>query len=244
MATIVLVPGAGLGGWAWDQVAPPLRDAGHDVRPVTLTGLADDGGGPAGARADLSRHVADLVELLERDDLREVVLVGHSFSGLAISGAAAAVPERIAKLVYLDASLPVDGVSAFAAAGEEFEQAIVAAVEAGGDPDRIPWFGDDQLDAYYDGHEITPEQSAAIRARTPGHPLATMRESLDGIAAAGGVPRVYVTCLRRAFPSPVGDDTPGWEHATLDAGHWPMLTRPRETAELLDALAREAVAAG
>lgn len=238
MATIVLVPGAGLGGWAWDQVASLLEAEGHEVHPVTLTGLADDGDGAAGGRADLSRHVADLVELLEREDLRDVVLVGHSFSGLAISGAAAKAPERIARLVYLDASLPADGVSAFEAAGPEFEQAILAAVEAGGDPDRIPWFGDEQLDAYYDGHEITPEQSAAIRDRSPGHPLATMREALDGLQDAGGVPRVYVTCLRRAFPSPIGDDTPGWDHATLDAGHWPMLTRPRETAAMLDRLAR------
>jgi pimeloyl-ACP methyl ester carboxylesterase len=238
MATIVLVPGACLGGWAWDRVAPPLRDAGHDVRQVTLTGLADDGDGEAGARADLSTHVADLVGLLERDDLRDVVLVGHSFSGLAVSGAAAAVPERVARLVLLDATLPVDGSSAFAAAGPEFEQAIVAAAAAGGDPDRVPWFADEQLDTYYPGHELSAEQREAIRARTPGHPIATMREALDGLEAAGGVPRVYVSCLRRAFPSPVGDDTPGWEHATLDAGHWPMFTRPRETAALLAELAR------
>jgi len=238
MATIVLVPGACLGGWAWEKVAPTLRSAGHDVRPVTLTGLADDGDGAAGARADLSTHVADLVGLLERDDLRDVVLVGHSFSGLAVSGAAAAVPERVARLVLLDATLPVDGRSAFEAAGPEFEQAIVAAVAAGGDPDRIPWFTDEQLDTYYPGHELSTEQREAIRARTPGHPLATMREALDGLEAAGGVPRVYVSCLRRAFPSPVGDDTPGWDHATLDAGHWPMFSRPEETAALLTELAR------
>ncbi|MBB4663545.1 alpha/beta fold hydrolase [Conexibacter arvalis] len=237
MATIVLVPGACLGAWAWSRATPLLQEAGHDVRPVTLTGLGRDEPAAA-ARADLSTHVADLVDLLERDDLRDVVLVGHSFSGLAISGAAAAAPERIARLVYLDATLPVDGRSAFDAAGPEFEQAILAAVAAGGDPDRVPWFADEQLDAYYAGHELTAADREWIRAETPGHPLATFREPLDGVEAAGGVERTYVTCLRRAFPSPIGDDTPGWEHATLDAGHWPMISRPRETAALLDALAR------
>lgn len=240
MATIVLVPGACLDASAWSRVTPLLEAAGHHVRPVTLTGLGDDDADAAAV--GLSTHVGDLVALLEREDLRDVVLVGHSYSGLAVSGAAAAVPERIARLVLLDATLPVDGLSAFAAAGPEFEQAILAAAEAGGDPDRLPWFTDEQLDLYYAGHELNGQDRAAIRAGSPGHPLATFREALDGIEAAGGVPRVYVTCLRRTFPSPVGEDTPGWGHATLDAGHWPMFTRPRETAAVLDALARETAA--
>lgn len=241
MATIVLVPGAGLGGWAWSRVTPLLEAVGHDVRAVTLPALdSDDGADPRAV--DLSACIDHLVALLERDDLREVVLVGHSFAGLVVSGAAAAVPQRIARLVFLDAMLPVDGVSALAAGGPEFEREILAAVEAGGDPARLPWFTDAQLDLYYAGHELSAEDRAAIRAGV-GHPLATMREACDGLEAAGGVPWTYVTCLRRSFPSPVGDDTPGWSHATLDAGHWPMFTEPQATAELLGALAREAVAA-
>lgn len=233
MATIVLVPGACLGGWAWARVTPLLEQAGHAVHPLTLTGLDPTDRCIDGAQIDLSTHVADVVAALERDDLREVVLVGHSFGGLAISGAAARVPERIARLVYLDASLPVSGVSAFAAAGPEFEQAIVAAAEAGGDPSRVPWFDDATLDRYYPGNEISPADRAWLRAAAAGHPLATMREALDLPDAR--LPRTYVTCTRRLFPGPIDDDTPGWDHVALDAGHWPMVTRPAETAAAIDA---------
>ena len=235
MATIVLVPGACLGGWAWARVTPLLEQAGHDVRPLTLTGLGPADRCADGAAIDLSTHVADVVAALERDDLRDVVLVGHSFSGLAISGAAARVPERIARLVHLDATLPVDGVSAFAAAGPEFEQAIVAAAQAGGDPARVPWFDDATLDEYYPGNEISAADRAWVRAAAAGHPLATMREALTPAEPREPLPRTYVTCARRLFPGPIGDDTHGWDHVTLDAGHWPMFTRPAETAAVIDA---------
>jgi pimeloyl-ACP methyl ester carboxylesterase len=183
--------------------------------------------------------VGDLVELIEGEDLHRVVLVGHSLSGLAITGAAERVPQRIARLVYLDATLLESGVSSFQAAGPEFEQAIVAAAEAGGDPARVPWFDDETLDTYYPGNEISADDRAWIRAQSAGHPIAVMREELRvGDPQAQALPRTYVTCLRRAYPGPVDDATPGWDHATLDAGHWPMVTRPAETAALLDAIAR------
>jgi pimeloyl-ACP methyl ester carboxylesterase len=235
MATIVLVPGAGLGAWAWNRVTPLLEAAGHAVHAVTLSGLGAADRDADASAIDLSAHVADLVDLLEERELRDVVLVGHSLSGLAISGAAARVPERIARLVFLDAVLLESGVSAFAAAGPEFEQAIVAAAEAGGDPRRVPWFDDATLDLYYPGNELTPEDRAWIRRESAGHPLAVLREPLT--VAEVDLPRTYVTCLRRMGPSPVGDETPGWEHATLDAGHWPQITRPRETAALLGEIA-------
>lgn len=241
MATIVLVPGAGLGGWAWNRVAPLLEREGHTVHPVTLSGLGAADRDADGAAIDLSTHVADLVALLERDDLRDVVLVGHSLSGLAIAGAAARVPQRIARLVFLDATLPVSGVSAFDAAGPEFEQAIVAAAEAGGDPRRVPWFDDATLDRYYPGNELTAEDRAWIRRESAGHPLAVLREPLE--IAETTVPRTYVTCTRRMGPSPIDAGTPGWEHATLDAGHWPMIARPQETAALLSEIASRASAA-
>lgn len=240
MATIVLVPGAGLGGWAWARVTPLLAQAGHDARPLSLTGLDPADRCADATKIDLSTHVADVVAALERDELSEVVLVGHSFSGLAISGAAARVPERIARLVYLDATLPVSGASAFAAAGPEFEQAIVAAAEAGGDPTRVPWFDDATLDEYYPGNGISAADRAWIRAASAGHPLATMREALA--FPEPPLPRTYVTCKRRLFPGPIDDETPGWDHVTLDAGHWPMVTRPQETATLLAAEAARATA--
>src|SRR5438477_4982586 len=101
MATFVLVPGMWLGGWAWRDVAETLRAAGHSVYPVTLTGLGERVhlGGP---QVDLDTHIADVVNLLRYEDLRDVVLVGHSYAGTVITGVADEVPERSARLGYVD----------------------------------------------------------------------------------------------------------------------------------------------
>ncbi|GAA1585447.1 hypothetical protein GCM10009789_43830 [Kribbella sancticallisti] len=78
MANFVLVAGARLGAWAWDEVVPYLRAAGQDAHPLTLSGLADKRGVPAGQQS----HVQDIVDGVEGQDLRDVVLVGHSYSGI------------------------------------------------------------------------------------------------------------------------------------------------------------------
>ena len=77
VATYVLVPGAWLGAWAWQDVARDLRGRGHDVHPVSLTGMGDRVH-LARPDVDLDTHLADVVNLLAYEDLREVVLVGHS----------------------------------------------------------------------------------------------------------------------------------------------------------------------
>ena len=101
MATFVLVPGFWLGGWAWHDVAQALRLAGHDVYPVTLTGLGERVhlGGP---HVNLDTHITDVVNLLRYEDLRDVILVGHSYAAIVVNGAADQVPERIARLVFVD----------------------------------------------------------------------------------------------------------------------------------------------
>ena len=87
MATIVLVPGFWLGAWAWEEVARRLRAAGHDVYPVTLTGLAERAA-EAGPGVNVDTHVADLAGLVRTAALRDVVLVGHSGANMAVTGAA------------------------------------------------------------------------------------------------------------------------------------------------------------
>ena len=110
MATFVLVHPAWFGGWCWKKVSPLLRAQGHAVHTPTLSGL--------GERVHLARpeigldtHVDDVVNLLVYEDLHEVVLVSNSSGGMVITGAADRAPERIARLVYLDAFVPEDGQS-------------------------------------------------------------------------------------------------------------------------------------
>ncbi len=102
MATFVLVHGSGHGGWCWRLVALLLRRARHEVFTPTLTGLGERSH-LLTPRVDLSTHVRDVVNHLCYEDLSEVVLVGHSYAGMVIAGVAGAAPERLARLIYLDA---------------------------------------------------------------------------------------------------------------------------------------------
>ena len=102
MTTYVLVPGAWLGGWAWQPVTDQLRDHGHEVHAVTLTGLGDRSG-LATPQVDLDTYISDVAGLIEAERLDDVVLVGHSYAGHVVTGVADRIPGRIALLAYLDA---------------------------------------------------------------------------------------------------------------------------------------------
>ncbi|MEH0830241.1 alpha/beta fold hydrolase, partial [Micromonospora sp. CPCC 205714] len=112
MATFVLVPGFWLGGWAWREVTADLRGRGHDVYPVTLTGVAERAH-LAGPEVGLETHTADLTGLIEAEELRDVVLVGHSGGGMPVTQAADRMPDRIARVVYVESGPLPDGMSQF-----------------------------------------------------------------------------------------------------------------------------------
>src|SRR2546429_7115071 len=105
MAEFVLVPGAWLGAWAWDDVVLQLRAAGHGAHPLTLSGLAEKEGVPAGQQT----HVADIVDVIEGGDLREVIVVGHSYSGIPVGQGAERIGGRLARMIFVDANVPADG---------------------------------------------------------------------------------------------------------------------------------------
>ncbi|MEM9300553.1 MAG: alpha/beta fold hydrolase [Pseudomonadota bacterium] len=115
---VVIVHGAWGGGWDWRETAAVLEELGHDVYRPSLTGLGerehlytDD--------VDLGTHVTDIVNVLRWEALEDVILVGHSYGGMVITGVAEVVPERIGRLVYLDAFVPFDGECALAVGRDE-----------------------------------------------------------------------------------------------------------------------------
>lgn len=112
MAVFVIVHGAWSGAHAWRKMRPVLRAAGHDVFTPALTGLGERAH-LASSDVDLDTHVQDVVGVLEYEDLQEVVLLGHSYGGIVITGAADRVAPRLAQLVYLDAEVPEDGQSEY-----------------------------------------------------------------------------------------------------------------------------------
>src|SRR4051812_1484157 len=112
MATFVLVPGAWMGGWCWKKLTPGLQAAGHQVYTPTLTGLGERVH-LARPEIDLDTHTQDIVNLLEFEEARDVILVGHSYAGTVVTSVADRVPERLSMLVYLDSGAPPDGKSVF-----------------------------------------------------------------------------------------------------------------------------------
>ena len=110
MATFVLVPGMCHGGWCFDELAERLRDHGHRTYPLTLTGLSERGHLLHGG-VNLDTHIQDVTGVLAAADIRDAVLVGHSYGGMVITGAADRAPARVRSLVYLDAMVPEHGDS-------------------------------------------------------------------------------------------------------------------------------------
>ena len=110
MTTFVLIPGACHGAWWYQSTARQLRQLGHDAYALTLTGVGDRGH-LLSASVNLDTHIEDVVRTLEDERIEDAVLVGHSYGGMVISGAADRVPERVDSLVYVDAFVPEDGDS-------------------------------------------------------------------------------------------------------------------------------------
>ena len=235
--THVLVAGAWLGGWAWDDVADRLRSRGHEVHAPTLPGAAEREP-EATPSLDVTTHVDDLVGYLEARDLRDVVLVGHSYAGAVVTAAAARAPDRIARLVYVDAEVPRSDEPLLA--GEpEVEEAMRGAAEQL-DGWRVPLLPDEWLTSpqMYGAGDLTTGQLATFRERATGFPLACVTSPLPegSVAGAAGIPRTYVRCVL-AGPDPWWSDPDAREaeasYVELRAGHWPMWSQPEGLARIL-----------
>src|SRR5215469_2989589 len=122
MATYVLVHGGGHGGWCYRRVARLLRAAGHEVYAPSLTGLGERSH-LLSPQVDLDTHIRDVTSLLHYEDLTDVILVGHSYGGMVITGIADRAADRVGRLVYLDAANPKNGQSLVDVSGGMIEAA-------------------------------------------------------------------------------------------------------------------------
>ncbi|WP_406509940.1 alpha/beta fold hydrolase [Streptomyces sp. NBC_00212] len=226
MTNFVLVAGAWLGSWAWDEVVVPLRAGGHGVHPLTLSGLAEKQGVPAGQQT----HVQDIVDEVERLDLRDVVLVGHSYAGIPVGQAAERIGDRLARVVFVDSNVPADGDS-FVSGGLDWQAAVEASIAENGG------FWAPLTEPDFEAQGLSTEQIARIvRGSTP-HPGATLTEPAVLSRPLGGLPATYIKCLLDGA-KPTDDvaellTSRHWRLAEMDTGHWPMLSRPAELADIL-----------
>jgi pimeloyl-ACP methyl ester carboxylesterase len=237
VATFVLVHGGWHGGWCWRDVAPRLRCAGHEVHTPTLTGLGERAHllELLGTQLDLDTHVADVVGLLEYEDLRDAILVGHSYSGMVIAGAGDRVPDRVSQLIYLDAFVPAGGQSLFDLLAPERRARFEAGAREQGDGWRVPPLSPAALGV------IDEAQARWVAARLTPQPLRTFEQpiALADPPEATSLPRTYVHCTDSPVASSFAPfaarlrDAPGWRYHELATAHDAMVTQPREVADIL-----------
>ena len=228
MSTFVLVHGGWHGGWCWKDLAALLRAKSHLVYAPSLTGLAD--------RRHLidavqgpDTHVEDIVGLITWEDLHDVILVGHSYGGTIISGVASRIPERLARLVYLDAFVSTQsGVSAAALS----PPARVAEVAAMRRPDGHT--GPSGFERW-----VSPERAAWLKTMVTPQPGICFDR---GVTLTGREQEVaerdFILCSRNTsspfwpFYERYKDD-PNWTCHQIDSLHDAMIEAPMALASLL-----------
>lgn len=223
----VLVHGAWHGAWCWKKVVPLLRAAGHVVFTPTLTGL--------GERAhvlspdiDLDTHIDDVLVVLRQEDLHNAVLVGHSYSGMVITGVAARARARVSRLVYLDAFLPEDGKALRDYAPAEILDEMA---NTRGDGWRLPSFMSARDFGIID--EVDAEWVDALLG---DQPYRTFTQPIDlGDSSLEGIRRDYILTTHDTFvPHAARAQQQGFVyHELFSAGHHPMVTQPEALVELL-----------
>ncbi|MFJ8026882.1 alpha/beta fold hydrolase [Streptomyces sp. NPDC096311] len=233
----VLLHGGRHGGWCWKRVASALRQEGHVVYTPTLTGL--------GERAHLlhpgiglDTHVQDLVSTFEFEDIKDAVLVAHSYGGMVASGAMERIADRVRGIVFLDAHLPRTGESHGDMVGPVRAAGHIAMAQDGGEGWYIPpsdasWYG-----------VTDPSDAAWVNSRTTAQPLKTYQDPVGNTDRAWSHPGMFIECVPSTLEPHALDrvrkrhaDDDRFQYRVLDATHDAMVTAPKEvTALLLEAV--------
>jgi pimeloyl-ACP methyl ester carboxylesterase len=228
MAVFVVAHGAWSAGWAWKKMRPLMARYEHELFTPTYTGLGERVH-LANPDIDLDTHIADILGVLEAEDLRDVILIGHSYGGMVATGVADRAADRIRRVVYLDAFVPKDGQSLRDLGNPAAIKELPASEW------RVP---SNPLPA------DTPEPDVEwIKPRRHPHPRKSMEQKIKLTGAVEKLPRTYIYCTR---PAP-GDGfrqfadrakkEPGWQSFEIDASHNPHITNPGTLARMLDRIA-------
>lgn len=235
MATYVLVHGAWHGSWCWKRVRRLLQAAGHDVFTPTLTGVGERShlNSPS---IDLDTHIADVVNLIQWEQLSDIVLCGHSYAGCVISGAADRIPDSIRALVYLDAFVLEDGECVFDLQSKEQTKIMRESTDAAGDgwkvaPIPAEVFQVNLRDRAWVDAQCTPQSIACFEQRI---------SLTGGLNRIRNVTHILAAGFREGSPFPACHErakAKGWNTLAMPCGHDVMLDLPDELAAFLLGLA-------
>ena len=228
MATFVVAHGAWSAGWVWKKMRPLLRAQGHEIFTPSYTGLGERAH-LSNANIDLETHIADVLGVLECEDLHEVILIGHSYGGMVATGVADRAARRIKRLVYLDAFAPRDGQSLF----DLGNPAALRKLQPGEwrvAPNPPP-----------------PDTPASDREwmmpRRFPQPIKCFEQKLRLTGAVENLPRTYIYCTRtapgdgfRQFAARAKGEK-GWQYLEIDSSHNPHVTNAGALARMLDRIA-------
>jgi pimeloyl-ACP methyl ester carboxylesterase len=227
--TFVLVHGAWHGGWCWRRVSDLLEEKGHKVFAPTLTGLGERSH-LMSKDVVLDTHIADIVNVIKWEDLKNICLVAHSYGGFPVSGALEHVLDRVAAVVFLDAFLPEDGQKSLDVASEFSRKGTLEAV-AKGELSRPP----PRAETFH----VNDKDRAWVDSKLTAQPVGV---ALQPIKLTGAREKVAKKAYIRApaYAQPAFDSyyaarktDPAWRTYEVDGGHDVMVDRPQRLVEIL-----------
>lgn len=232
-APFVLVHGGRHGGWCWQPVSRLLRSAGHEVYTPTLTGMGERAH-LMSPQVGLDTHIRDLVAVFEYEDIRDAVLVGHSYGGMVISGAMEEVADRVRSFVLLDGHMPREGESVFDLNGADRAAAMIELARQSGEGWCIP-----PADATRYGVR-DPAQIRWVNNRMTAQPLKTYTDPLPSTRRVWNHSGLFVECVPSSLEPHLLErarvrsrEDPRFSYRVMHAAHNAMVTDPSSVADIL-----------
>jgi len=232
--TFLVCHGAWSAGWAWKKMHPLMNAAGHRLITPTYTGLGEREH-LANPSIDLETHIQDILNVIKYEDLRDIVLIGHSYGGMVATGVADRARDRIAQLIYLDAFVPEDGQSLLDL--NEPARSHMQELARTGDGWRAP------------PNPTPPDTSPAdvewLSERRVPMPIKCFEMKLKLQGSALTLPRSYIYATRTTPADTFGafaaraKSEPGWRYYEIDASHSPAVTAPDALMALLQNIVAE-----
>jgi pimeloyl-ACP methyl ester carboxylesterase len=227
--TYVLVHGGWHGGWCWKRVTPLLRAAGHEVYTPTLTGLGDRAH-LGGMDTNLDVHIQDVLMTIQAEELSDIILVGHSYAGMVVTGVADRIPPLIKHLVYLDAFVPENGKSLVDYVAPERQAGFIKVGRETGYVTSLPM------------HLLgvtNPEDVAWVSRRLVKQSFQTFSQPARLFnVGEPRFPRTYIYCSHPPtgsfdqFANAIKND-PKWTFHEMKTGHDAMITDPEGLTQIL-----------
>ena len=241
MATYVLVHGGGHGGWCYQRVARLLRAAGHEVYAPSLTGLGERSH-LVSPQVDLDTHIRDITSLLHYEDLTDVILAGHSYGGMVITGVADRAAGQVGRLVYLDAANPEDGQSLADLAGDHINWTRQFGKTIDG-TELVLWPETTDVGMWYGVTD--PADVAWMNDRLTPHPWKCFEQPLvfTDEAAFRAIPQYHIVCtstIATRDPELINQARAAGRLWDIDTGHDLMITEPQKVANVLLEIAASA----